>query len=154
MAERAQGQTLNLLEGGRGFAILTDVEKSALAGNDASALYYAGEARAQAEFADFCYALDLPRKTAAFPLRSILPELQQLQTRVTAAYGQPGAVNYHASFIRLNATLKLAQELDAARLFAGALYVYLDATQEFAVLDTATPEAAKQSGLRKSLEEV
>jgi hypothetical protein len=153
LGERARGQALNLLEGGRGFAILTDVEKSELAGNYASALYYAGESRAQAEFSDFCYALDLPRKTAAFPLRSISPELQQLQTHVTAAYGQPGAVNYHAYFIRLNATLKLAEELDAAKLFAGALYQYLDATQQFAVLETAPPDVAKQSGLRKTLQQ-
>lgn len=154
LAEKAQGQTRNLLEGGRAFASVTDVEKTALAGNYASALYYAGEARGQAEFAAFCYTLDLPRKTSAFPLRSIMPELQQLQTHVTDAYSQPGAVNDHAFFIRLNATLKLAQELDAARLFAGALYLYPDATQQFAVLDTETPSGAKQSELRKSLDEM
>jgi len=154
LAEKAQGQTLNLLEGGRGFAILTDVEKSALSENYASALYYAGESRAQAEFNDFCYALDLLRKTTAFPLRSISPELQQLQTRVTAAYQPPRSVKYHADFILLNATLKLIGELDAAKLYAGALYQYLDATQRFAVLEAVGPDAAQQSRLRKSLQEM
>ena len=48
LAEKAQGQTRNLLEGGRAFAMVTDVEKTALAENYASALCYAGEARGQA----------------------------------------------------------------------------------------------------------
>src|SRR5579863_4678125 len=153
LTEKAQGQTQNLLEGGRGFAILHDVEKNALSENYASALYYAGEAKAQAAFNDFCFALDLPRKTGAFPLRSISRELQQLQTRVTAAYRPPRSVKYHADFIRLNATLKLAGELDAAKLYAGALYQYLDATQQFAMFEGVVPAASKQSRLRKSLEE-
>jgi hypothetical protein len=153
LAEKAKGQTLNLLEGAHGFAMITDVDKIALSENYASALYYAGESKAQAEFTAFCYTLDFPQKTRASPLRSISPELQQLQTRVMAAYRQPGALNYHAYFIRLNATLKLAEELDAAKLFAGALYVYLEATQQFAVLDTVAPDATKQSRLRKSLTE-
>jgi hypothetical protein len=154
LAEKATGQTLNLLEGGHGFAILTDVEKRAFSENYASALYYAGESKAQAQFNAFCYTLDLPRKSGAFPLRSISPELQQLQTRVMAAYRPPRSVKYHADFIRLNATLKLAGELDAAKLYAGALYQYLDATEQFAVLDAATPVAAKQSGSRKSLQKL
>jgi hypothetical protein len=153
LAEKARGQTLNLLEGAHGFAIITDAEKMALSETYTSALYYAGESKAQAEFSAFCYTLDFPRKTITFPLRSISPELQQLQTHVMAAYGQPGALNYHSYFIRLNATLKLAEELNAARLFAAALYVYLDATQQFAVLGTVAPDSAKQSRLRKSLPE-
>jgi hypothetical protein len=139
------------VEGGHGFAILPDKEKRALSENYASALHYAGESKAQAQFNDFCYTLHLPRKTAAFPLRSISRELQQLQTHVMAAYRPPRSVKRHADFIRLNATLKLAGELDAAKLYAGALYQYLDATQQFAVFDAATPAAAKQSRLRKSL---
>lgn len=154
LAEKATGQTLNLLEGAHGFAILTDVEKRALSENYASALYYAGESKAQAQFNAFCYTLALPRKSAAFPLHSISPELQQLQTRVMAAYRPPRSVEHHADFIRLNATLKLAGELDAAKLYAGALYQYLDASQQFAVLDAATPVPAKQSGSRKSLQKM
>jgi hypothetical protein len=154
LAEKATGQTLNLLEGAHGFAILTDVEKRAFSENYASALYYAGESKAQAEFNAFCNTLDLPRKSGALPLRSISPELQQLQTRVMAAYRPPRSVKHHVDFIRLNATLKLAGELDAAKLYAGALYQYLDATQQFAVFDAAMPAAAKQSRLRKSLQKM
>jgi hypothetical protein len=145
LAENAQGRAMPLLEGGRGFAILADY---------ASALYYAGQARAGAEFSDFCHSINLPLDTTPFPLRSISPELLQLQERVTAAYQPPRSVEHHADFIRLNATLKLANELDAAKLYAGALYQYLDATQQFARLDAGAPTGAKQSQLRKSLREM
>jgi hypothetical protein len=151
LAEKAMSQSLSLLEGGHGFAILTDVETTTLSENYAGALYYGGEGQGQAEFSAFCNRLDLRRKTGAFPLRSILPELQQLQTRVTAAYRPPSSVEHHSEFIRLNATLKLAGELDAAKLYPGALYQYLDATQQFALFDAAIPAAADQSQLRKSL---
>jgi hypothetical protein len=154
LAEKAISQSLRLLEGGHGFAILTDVEKTTLSENYAGALYYAGESQGQAEFSAFCNTLDLRRKTGAFPLRSILPELQQLQTRVTAAYRPRKSVENHAEFIRLNATLKLAAELDAAKLYAGALYQYLDATQQFALFDAAIPTAADRSRLRKTLHEM
>ena len=154
LAEKAASQTLNLLEGAHGFAILTDVEKRALFENYASALYYAGESRGQAQFSAFCYTLNLPRKNAAFPLRSISPELHQLQTQVMAAYRPPRSVEHHADFIHLNATLKLAGELDAAKLYAGALYQYLDATQQLAMFFATVPPAAKQSRLRKSLQKM
>jgi hypothetical protein len=142
LAESAQGRAMPLLEGGRGFATLADY---------ASALYYAGQAKAGAEFSDFCYSINLPLDTTPFPLHSISPELLQLQERVTAAYQPPRSVQHHADFIRLNATLKLANELDAAKLYAGALYQYLDAIQQFARLDAVEPGLAKQSELRKSL---
>ena len=151
LAEKAMSQSLSLLEGGHGFAILTDVEKTALSENYAGALYYAGEAKGQAEFSAFCNTLDLRGKTSVFPLRSTLPELQQLQARVMAAYRPPSSVEHHAEFIRLNATLKLAAELDAAELYAGALYQYLDATQQFALFDATIPGAAGQSRLRNTL---
>jgi hypothetical protein len=154
LAEKAMSQSLSLLEGGHGFAILTDVEKTALSENYAGALYYAGEAKGQAEFSAFCNTLNLPRKNAAFPLRSISPELHQLQTQVMAAYRPPRSVEHHADFIHLNATLKLAGELDAAKLYAGALYQYLDATQQFAMFFATVPPAAKQSRLRKSLQKM
>lgn len=140
--------------GAQGFANLNDFEKKNLLDNYVSALYYDGEGKGQAEFSAFCSTLDLPRKVSAFPLHSILPELQQLQTRVVAAYRPPLSFEHHADFIRLNATLKLAGELDAAKLYAGALYQYLDATQQFALFDTAIPAGPKQSRLRKSLQKM
>jgi hypothetical protein len=154
LAEKAISQMLTFRGGAQGFANLVDVEKKALLDNYASALYYDGEGKGQAEFSAFCSTLDLPRKVGAFPLRSVLPELQQLQARVMAAYRPPSSVEHHADFIRLNATLKVASELDAARHYAGALYQYLDATQQFALLHAAVPAAANQSRLRKSLQKM
>jgi len=61
LAEKATGQTLNLLEGAHGFAILTGVEKRAFYENYASALYYAGESKAQAGAVQ-CFLWDAPRQ--------------------------------------------------------------------------------------------
>ena len=49
-------------------------------------------------------------------------------------------------------SIKLADELDAATLYAGALYQYLDATQQFGMLFATAPAVAKQSRLRKALQ--
>jgi len=154
MAERAQGRARPLLEGGRGFASLPDKQKSAVSENYTSALFYAGKGRAHAEFNDFCASLDFARKTAPLPLRSFSNELQVLQDRVAAAYQPPRSIKHHSGFIHLNSTLKLAGELNAAKLYAGALYQYLDATQEFASLDAVTPTVAHRLQLRKSLHEM
>ena len=154
LAEKAMNQMLTFREGAQGFANLTDVEKGAIADNYASVLYYDGEGAGQAEFNVFCSTLDLSRNVGAFPLRSVLPELQQLQARVIAAYVPPNSVEHHVDFIRLNATLKVASELDAAKHYAGALYQYLDATQQFASMHAAVPAAAHQSQLRKSLQKM
>jgi hypothetical protein len=158
MAERAQGRSGPLLEGGRGFAHLPDTEKRAVSDNYTSALFYAGKGRAQAEFNDFCHSLNLPLKTAPLPLplplHSVSNELRQLQDRVAAAYQPPRSVKHNSDFIHLNSTLKLASELDAAKMYAGALYQYLDAMQEFTALDVAAPTVAKRLRLRKSLHEI
>jgi hypothetical protein len=71
--------------------------------------------------------------------RSVLPELRRLQRQTDAAYEPPRPQRLHGSFINLNATLKAAADLDAAGLNAGALYQYLNAVQDLATLDPATP---------------
>jgi hypothetical protein len=144
MSEASQGKAMPLLEASRPYAYeMGEVE---------SGFYYLGAAREAAEFATFCHSLELPRQTAALPLRSVSPELRRLQALTAAAFQPPRSIELHAKFIRLNATLKLAGELDAARLYAGALYKYLDAVQQFGTLEPAAPAAAnsaKQSGLRR-----
>jgi len=152
LSEKAEGEAANLIEGGRGFAVINDTGDRA---NDlSSALYYVGRAEAQSEVAAFYETLHLPRNSAPVLLHSISPELQRLQERTTAAFQPPRSVEHHADFIRLNATLKLAGELDAAERYAGALYQYLVAVQQFGKLDTVAPDAAKQSERRRDLEKM
>ncbi len=149
LSEKAAGEAANLIEGGRGFALINDASDHA---NDlSSALYYVGRAEAQLEVAAFYATLHLPRTSAPILLHSISPEMQRLKERTMAAFQPPRSVERHAEFIRLNATLKLAGELDAAERYAGALYQYLVAVQQFGKLDAVAPDTAKQSELKRTL---
>jgi hypothetical protein len=154
LSEKAEGEAANLIEGGRGFAVINDSADADRVNNFSSALYYVGSAEAQSEVAAFYESLGLPRNAAPFPPRSVSPELQRLQERATAAFQPPRSVEHHADFIRLNATLKLAGELDAAQRYAGALYQYLNALQQFGMLDAVAPNAAKQSELKRDIEKM
>jgi hypothetical protein len=105
LSETAQGKTIPLLEGGRGFAVSTEPKDG---------LFHLGEAQGEAEFAAFCASLQLPRKGAPYPLRSFLPELEGLQKKTNAAFQPPRSIELHERFMALNSALKLAQELDAS----------------------------------------
>jgi hypothetical protein len=86
--------------------------------------------------------------------RSVLPELRRLQRRADAAYQPPRPQRLHGSFITLNATLKAAGELDAAGLYAGALYQYLNALLDLATLDPPPPGAAERARLPGEIAEL
>jgi hypothetical protein len=142
LSEAAQGKILPLLEGGRGFATSTQPKDG---------LFYLGEAQGEAEFAKFCASLNLRKETSAFPVRSLLPELRNLQEKTNAAFQPPRSIELHPRFIALNSTLKLAQELDAKKFYAGALYQYLEAVRHYGMLDAVQLDAAKQSALKEAL---
>ncbi len=142
LSEAAQGKTLPLLEGGRGFATSTEPKDG---------LLYVGEAQGEAEFAQFCATLTLPRKSTSFPLRSLSPELQTLQDKTNAAFQPPKSIELHSRFIGLNSAIKLAQELDARKFYAGTLYQYLEGVRRYSMLDAAPLDAAKQSALKDAL---
>ena len=112
LAEAAAGKAIPLLEGGQGFA-------TAIGPKDG--LLYVGQAEGEADFAAFCATLKLAEKGAAIPVRSLLPELQSLQAKTNAAFQPPQSIDLHSRFIALNSQLKLGQELDASKFFAGAL---------------------------------
>lgn len=139
LAETAEGQTTILLEASRSYAGIT---------NAGAGFYYLGQAKAAAESAIFCSSLQSSRVAAPLPLRSVSPEIRQLQERTVAAFTPPRSIQLHTEFIRLNATIKLAGELDAAGLQAGALYQYLDAVGQLSRLDATSPDAARRSALR------
>ncbi len=142
LSETAQGKTLPLLEGGRGFAI---------ANGPKDGLFYLGQAQGEADFAAFCASLRLPREGAPRPLRSLLPELMLLQEKTNAAFQPPRSIELTPQFMGLNSTLKLAQELDASKFYAGSLYQYLEAVRHYALLDAAPLDASRQSALKSAL---
>jgi hypothetical protein len=142
LSETAQGKTIPLLEGGRGFAVSTEPKDG---------LFHLGEAQGEAEFAAFCASLQLPRKGAPYPLRSFLPELEGLQKKTNAAFQPPRSIELHERFMALNSALKLAQELDASKSYAGALYQYLEAVLQYGMLDAISLDASQQSALKSAL---
>src|SRR5690349_20786239 len=78
----------------------------------------------------------------------MLPEIQSLQRKTNQAFQPPRSIDLHSRFISLNATLKLAQELDSSRFYAGAFYEYLEAIRNFAMLDATVPDAKLKSELK------
>ncbi|MBZ5592188.1 MAG: hypothetical protein LAP39_08125 [Acidobacteriia bacterium] len=142
LSETAQGKSQPLLEGGRGFATSTQPKDG---------LFYLGQAQGEAEFAQFCTSLHLPRKARPLPRRSLVPELQGLQDKTNAAFVPPRSIELHPRFIALNSTLKLAQELDAARFYSGALYQYLEAVRHYGMLDATAPDSTRQSALKDAV---
>ncbi len=156
LSEAAQGTTLTLLAASRAYAGVT---------RPGAGYYYLGEAGAAAEFAALCYFLRdaAPPATDAaapataqgapaaaippMPLHSVRPELRRLQQQTDAAYEPPRPQKFHGSFINLNATIKAAGELDAAGLYAGALYLYLNGLQDLATIDPPAPGAAERAQL-------
>jgi hypothetical protein len=142
LSETAEGRSMPLLEGGRGFATST---------KPSDGLFYTGQAQGEAYFAKFSSSLVLVGNSPSFPLRSYLPELQRLQERSNAAFTPPRSIELHSRFIALNSTLKLAEELDAQRLYAGALYQYLEATRHYGMLEALPLDAAQQSALKTDL---
>jgi hypothetical protein len=131
------------LEGARGFATATGPKDG---------LFYLGEAAGQAEFSRFCAGLGLARKGKAIAVRSLLPELQALQEKANAAFQPPRSIDQHPRFIALNSTIKTARELDAAKLYAGALYQYLEAVRHLAMLDAAASGAPSQAVAVQAIE--
>ena len=125
LAESAAGKAIPLLEGGMGFATATAPKDG---------LLYVGQAEGLADYAKFCASLKISEKGKPVQPRSLLPELQSLQNKTNAAFQPPQSIDLHSRFIALNGTLKLAQELDASKFYAGALYAYLEATRHYGML--------------------
>ena len=142
LAEAAQGKATPLLDGGRGFAT---------ASGPKDGLFYVGQAEGEAEFAKFCASLNVDGKGTASSPRSLLPELQRLQEKTNAAFQPPKSIELHSRFIALNSAIKLAEELDASRFYAGALYSYLEAVRHYGMLDERPLDADQQAHLLRQL---
>ena len=131
-----------LTEASRAYAQVTAPE---------SGFYYLANAESAAQFADFCHSLNLQRHGAAVEMRSIVPELQDLQKRVDAAFQPPRSIEKHQDFILINSILKTAKESDSSRLYFAAWYRYLQGLTQFGMLDATVPDAGKQADIRKAV---
>ncbi|HLJ45125.1 MAG TPA: hypothetical protein VKU01_03915 [Bryobacteraceae bacterium] len=143
MAETALGRSVPLLDGGRGFALAT---------GPADGLFYVGQARGEAKFANFCASLQVAGNKPGWSARSMLPDLMALQAKTDAAFKPPASIEQHPRFIALNSTIKLARELDSTRFYYGALYQYLEAVRHYAMLDPAPVAANRQKELKAAID--
>jgi len=134
LAQAAEGQTMILADASRAYARVTGPR---------AGFYYFGEAQGDADWAAFCRSLELRFEGGPAPLRSIAPELAALQERANSVFQPPLSIDRHPQFIRFNATLKLAGELDTQGRRAGALYEYLDALQQLAAIAPARKDSAE-----------
>ena len=116
-----------------------------------SGLLYLGTALSQREFATFCRNLPPGTPRPAPSLRSLTPELDDLEARLLAAYRPPASMDRHVEFIVTSASLKEARELDAAGFRYGALLRYLQAVQRFGTL---TPPESDLAQLKSRLAEM
>ena len=144
LAESAQGQVTTMVEASRAYAMVTDTNYG---------YYYISAAKANLDAASFVYGLRLPNTVQRVAMRSWLADLQALQKKVNAEFVPPKSIERHSDFIRVNSAIKLARDLDAGKLYGGALYQYLTAVQLFAAMNEEVPNEAKQGEIRKSLQE-
>jgi hypothetical protein len=142
LSETSDAMAVPLMDGARAFA-------TAIQAKDG--LFNLGQAQGEAEFAQFCASLCFARKASALPLRSLLPELQSLQEKTNAAFVPERSIELHTRFIQLNSTIKLAQDLDAARSYSGALYQYLKAVLHYGLLTAVPPDSQAQSALKLAI---
>ena len=125
MSERSLTQVQPYYQSGRLYGQQTTV---------ANGLFYLGLAQAQLEFARFCQSLALTATGARPALRSLAPELAEVEQEILQAYRQPGAAAQQNAFNRINSALKVAQDLERERRLSGALFQYLEVWRLFAAL--------------------
>lgn len=102
-------------------------------------LYYLGAAQAQREVVELLRKVSTPSSRRAPPVRSLGPELDDLESEMLAVYRPPVSIDRHREFIIASSTLKEARELDEAGLRYGALLRYLQASLQFAPLRGSSP---------------
>lgn len=142
LSETSEVRAIPLMDGGRALATATQPKDG---------LFNIGQAQGEAEFAHFCASMQFARKASTLPRRSLLPELHRLQDKTNAAFVPPRSIELHAQFVQLNSTLKLAEELDAARLYSGALYQYLRALLDYGLLTAVPPDGNGKSALKVAI---
>ena len=117
----------------------------------ATGYYYLGEARGALEWALFLRGLRFPKAEKTPEFRSVAPEITALEQKIGEAYKPPLSVDKHPQFIRLNATVKQAIELDSAGMHAGALYMYLRAVRFLGQILATAPDSSQLAALKGQL---
>jgi hypothetical protein len=100
-------------------------------------LYYTGLAPANLDFAILCRGLRFTGTARPAKPRSVGAELSKLEAEILDTYRRMESSDSQPQFNRLNATLKMATELEKEGRYAGAMLKYLDATLFLNLLQAA-----------------
>ena len=145
LADVSQSQARPYYQSGRLFALNSNMDEG---------IYYMGRAPANLDFAIFCRALNLSRpKKSTSEFRSPKPELTKLETTALRTYKSADLSSQQAQYNRLNSNLKIANELNQASMFEGALLKYLESELYFGLLIT-TAEKEDMDHLRARTREL
>lgn len=125
----------------------------ALKGNIAEGLLNLGRASANLDFALFCRGLRFPAPKSTMEFRSVAPELKKLETAALRTYKSVGAGTQPAEFTELKSNLEVAEKLNAASKFEGALFKYLESHLYFGMIITSAERQDLQH-LRERNEEL
>ena len=142
LEEAARGQVMPTVNAAKAYAPVTEVKYG---------FFYMGDAQALADFSRTVREMQFAEVPSAPRVGSIAPELRELQQKANAAFKPPLSRDKHSQFIRLNSTLKVAEELDGARLYAGSWYEYLMAVVQYSTLKAQPIDATKQNALRERI---
>jgi hypothetical protein len=115
-------------------------------------LYYLGLVKGQLDFVAFCRSLKFDAPAAAKPLPSFAPELAEMEKEVLAAYRQFDTPEQHGAFIRVNSSLKIAQDLERERRYSGAWLQGLEARRALTAMNVTTAENRTAAALRAQSE--
>ncbi len=132
LAERALNRSARYYDAALAMAEVTE---------PANGLYYLGRAKGQFDLQRICELLATKGSLEPPQVRTLVDELLALEARTAKEFAKPGAgVEKHAQFIGLNATIKELLEMNADRLYHGALYAYLEVTQRIGMLNPESVE--------------
>ena len=144
LSQSAQLRGPVLISAAKSYAEVTSAE---------SGFYYLGEGGANVAWSREVRGFPLPASGTPWQARSLHSELAALQAKVNELFRPPLSQDKHPVFIRLNSTLKFAEELNNAGLYFGALQQYLDATQTFTSLQASAEKLPDIDTLRSAAAE-
>ena len=115
-----------------------------------SGLYYMGVASAELDFASLCLKQSFAGQPSSPPFHSLGPELQRLDNSIVELYKQRDAPELVEEFIALSSNMELANQLERAARYDGALIAYLDTILKLGLLEVPapSPDAAVTLGTR------
>lgn len=141
--DRSQTQVQPYYQSGRLYGLNTTID---------SGLYYLGLATAHYDFAVFCQGLRFSRQPIPLRLRSLEPELSKLEAEILQAYKQSDVGKQQSAYNQVNASLKMALELNQEKRFGGALLQYLEVSRQFLTIRQPLVEVQPIDQLKKRSE--